>query len=118
MSILQNKEMLKEAGIDVDGVLQRFMGSESLAEKFLKRFSSDATFSQLSGCIEAGDCDGAFRAAHTLKGVAGNLGMTALFDCVSEMTEKFRAKDMSAAQEDLAALKAIYDRILGAVGAL
>ncbi len=115
MGVLDKKEMLTAAGIDVDGVLQRFMGSEKLMEKFLRRFADDVTFGQLRDCIAAGDCDGAFRAAHTLKGVAGNLGMTELFQGVSVMTEKFRAQDMTGAQEDLSLLQAAYDKVMEAV---
>lgn len=115
MSVLDKKEELIAAGIDVDSVLQRFMGSEKLMEKFLKRFLDDVTFGQLCDSIAANDCDGAFRAAHTLKGVAGNLGMTELFDCVSAMTEKFRAQDMSSAASDLEGLRKVYEKVLEAV---
>ena len=118
MSITEKKAALTAAGIDVDSVMQRFMGSERLTEKFMKRFADDETFSQLEKAIAEGDSDGAFRAAHTLKGVAGNLGMTELFDRTSEMTERFRAHDMTGAAEDLAALRTVYERILQAVSAL
>ena len=47
MSIADRKAALVAAGIDVDSVMQRFMGSERLTEKFMKRFADDATFSQL-----------------------------------------------------------------------
>ncbi len=115
MSIMDKKAALIAAGIDVDSVMQRFMGSERLTEKFMKRFADDVTFSQLEKAVVDGDSEEAFRAAHTLKGVAGNLGMTELFDRTSEMTEKFRAHDMTTAAEDFASLKTIYDRILQAV---
>ncbi len=118
MSIADNKAALTAAGIDVDSVMQRFMGSERLTEKFMKRFADDMTFSQLEKAVAAGDSEEAFRAAHTLKGVAGNLGMTELFDRTSEMTERFRAHDMTGAAEDLAALRTVYERILQAVSAL
>ena len=70
MSIADNKAALTAAGIDVDSVMQRFMGSERLTEKFMKRFADDMTFSQLEKAVAAGDSEEAFRAAHTLKGVA------------------------------------------------
>ena len=38
------------------------------------------------------DLDAAFEAAHALKGVLGNLGLTPLYEPVAEMTECLRSK--------------------------
>ena len=41
------KEQLTGAGIDVDGALERLMGSETLLERFLIKFLSDPNFEKL-----------------------------------------------------------------------
>ncbi|MCR4856513.1 MAG: Hpt domain-containing protein [Erysipelotrichaceae bacterium] len=53
---------------------------------------SEASFDDLSRALEADDLDGAFKAAHALKGVSGNLSLTPLYEKVSEITELLRAK--------------------------
>ncbi len=40
----------------------------------------------------AGDLTGAFEAAHTLKGVAGNLGLTPLYEAVCAIVEPLRSR--------------------------
>ena len=63
------KEQLTGAGIDVDGALERLMGSETLLERFLIKFLSDPNFEKLEHAVAAEDSQGAVHAAHTLKGV-------------------------------------------------
>jgi len=83
-------------GIDYDSAMNLFMGKQEILEKFLKKFLNDASYEQLKTAIANEDCDAAFKAAHTLKGVAGNLSMKELAKVVSDMTEEFRAGNLSA----------------------
>jgi len=78
-------------GIDYDAAMTLFMGKQEILERFLKKFLNDASYEQLKNAIEAHDCEAAFKAAHTLKGVAGNLSMKTFAKTVSDMTEEFRA---------------------------
>lgn len=82
---------LRQAGMDPEEALERFMGSAALYERFLKRFPADESFQQIGPALEAGDWDAAVTAAHTLKGVAGNLGMTDLYRCCSQLVDHLRA---------------------------
>ncbi len=86
----ETKRELEQAGIRVDQLLERFMGNEGLAERFLKKFLNDANYGKLMESVQAGDPKGAFEAAHTLKGVAGNLSMQPLMEAVGRMTEDLR----------------------------
>lgn len=109
MGALTLKEnIFADAGIDVKGLIQRFMGNEALAERFLKKFISDESFDKLKTAIEEGNCEDAFKAVHTLKGVAGNLGLMVIFESADRMTEKLRAGDMSTAAEDCSRLEQVY----------
>lgn len=112
-----DKQTLLDAGIDVDGALERFMGSEALLVRFLGKFPDDPNFSALEAAIAAGDCDAAFTAAHTLKGVCGNLSMTALFDTVSRQTELLRSGDLAAAAGMMDTLRSQYQTVCSAIGA-
>lgn len=111
-----DKQTLANAGIDVDGALERFMGNEALLVRFLGKFPDDPNFFALEAAIAAGNCDAAFTAAHTLKGVCGNLSMTALFDTVSRQTERLRGGDLAAAAGMMEALRSQYQAVCSAIG--
>ena len=86
------KKQLTEAGVDLDKTMERFMNNEALYLKFLKRFPEDPNYAQLKEHISAGDYEEAFRDAHTLKGVAGNLGLDPFYTVVSALTEELRSR--------------------------
>ena len=112
------RAQLAAAGVDVEEALTRFMGNEDLMLKFLLRFPEDPSFSQLKAAMEHGDAAGAFTAAHTLKGVAGNLAMTGLFRQVSLLVEDLRSQDLPAAQARMPVLEETYTGIIAALGSL
>ena len=64
------KTQLIKAGVDVNSVLERFMGNEALLERFLKKFPQDENYQKLCSAMEARDLDAAITASHTLKGVS------------------------------------------------
>lgn len=74
---------LKDAGIDYEEGLRRFAGKTELFEKFLREFFKDDNFNKLGDFLEKGDFEKAFRCAHTLKGMSGNLSIKAFYvkDC-------------------------------------
>lgn len=83
------KDFYERIGENYGDVFSRF-GSESMIEKFLSSYAKDDTFSSLKGALEAHDLKSAFLYAHTLKGVAANLGFSKLARVASEMTEILR----------------------------
>lgn len=110
--LTQEEKIFSDAGIDVEGLVKRFMGNEALAEKFLKKFLGDESFGRLKTAIEEGNCEDAFKAVHTLKGVAGNLGLIELYRHAILMTEKLREGDMSNAAEDYAMMEQTYRKAI------
>ena len=59
---------LKGAGVDIDGALRRFSGNSVLYEKFLRKFLTDSTFSQITKAFEGENRQDALMATHTFKG--------------------------------------------------
>ena len=47
-----------------------FMSRQRLVEKSVRKYLYDQSYAALTAAMAAGDHDAAFRAAHTLKGVA------------------------------------------------
>ncbi len=69
-------EKLKEYGTDIEKGMNLCMNNEDFYLRMVSMILSEASFDDLSRALEADDLDGAFKAAHALKGVSGNLSLT------------------------------------------
>lgn len=107
-------ELYAALGGDVQAVLAR-IPSEAMIRKFAKMYPQDTSFAELRQAVGACDWDGAFRAAHTLKGVALNLGFSELADAASALTEHLRGGN---ALTQPALLQAVEDAHAQALRAL
>ena len=83
-------DSLREFGADVEDGLKRCMNNEAFYLKLVARVPGDANFDKLRDATAAGDLDAAFVAAHTIKGIAGNLSLTPIAKPVIEITELLR----------------------------
>ena len=109
---------LAAAGVDVDEALERFMGSEAMLTRFLKKFPVDQGFASLAAALEAGDHEGAVNAAHTLKGLCGNLSIKPLFAGFDRQVALMRAGDWDGAAAMMPGLTQDYHRAVEAILAL
>ena len=66
-------------GCDTKGAPDRLLGDTGLYHECLMLFAEDRCFINFDLCLDKGDIGGAYEACHTLKGVAGNPGITPLF---------------------------------------
>ena len=83
---------LRKYGADVDSGMARCMNNEAFYLKLVARSVGDATFEKLRTSIDENKLDEAFEAAHSLKGVLGNLSLTPIYDPVVEITELLRSR--------------------------
>lgn len=104
----QNKEALESIGVDIQQTLARFVGNEGLLFKFLGKFPSDTSYAQMKAAIEAGNMQEAFHHAHTLKGVAGNLGLDNLYTATSPLVEALRGEDTAQTEVLFPPVQAAY----------
>ena len=107
----ESKKQLKEFGVDVEGSLERMLGNEALFERVLKKFISDDSYPLLVETLAAGDYETAFRHAHTLKGVAGNLGINALMEADIVVVEKLRVGNLEGIEEDMKKVTELYEEV-------
>lgn len=98
------QEFYLSVGGNYNNMLAR-IPSDSLIQKFLFKFVEDPTYNTLLEACASGDLDAAFRAAHTLKGVAYNLDLNILGDAASSYTELLRG---ASAFPEAAALEAVH----------
>lgn len=109
------REILTNGGIDVDGMLQRCMGSEALVVRLLKKFPADATYARLVEAFAKNDADGALEASHTLKGVCGNLSISELFALLDKQVATLRHNDMAGAAAMMPDVALKYDAAVQAI---
>ena len=110
------EKLYQEMGGDMADAVRR-LGGIAAVERFLRMFAGDDTFAMLQAAMSAGDARRAFRAAHTMKGVASNLGFSALAAAASELTEILRGGSFAGADAAFIKVKAEYDKVIRAINA-
>ena len=83
---------LRDYGANVDAGLERCMGNEAFYLRLVDMVKSEKGFDNLESGLSAHDLKAAFEAAHSLKGVLGNLSLTPLYEPISEITELLRSQ--------------------------
>jgi HPt (histidine-containing phosphotransfer) domain-containing protein len=91
-------------GCDVSGAMERMLGDEEFYMEYLHLTVTDGEFDKLGQALERNDARAAFDAAHTLKGVLSNMGLTPLYDCVSAIVEPLREGRFDDTAEEYARL--------------
>ena len=81
------------AGIDIESVLNRFMGNEQLLNTFLAKFIQTTDFEKLRQQVSNLDWENAYVTAHHLKGQCANFSFTEVFNLLSEQLEALRNED-------------------------
>jgi PAS domain S-box-containing protein len=99
------------AGLDARDGLARVGGNRKLYLKLLRRFAGEpgAAVGQVAEALVRGDAAAAERLAHTVKGVAGNLGAGTLREAAGKLEKAIAAKAPSA---ELAPLVQGFDSAL------
>ena len=80
--------------------------NDAFIGRFLRMLPCDDSMARLTAAMDSGSAGEAFRAVHTLKGIALNLSLTALANACAAMTEALRG---SAVMPESA--PALYDAV-------
>ncbi len=110
-----NRYKLVKAGIDPNEGLNRFSNNAEMYEKFLYEFPNDTHFQEMLTAIDNNDPSNAFKAAHALKGVTGNLSIKKLYESLLPLVEEFRAGSMEKVPELLPEIKDNYESVTAAL---
>ena len=89
-NIMLTIDKLRGYGADVDKGLALCMNNEDFYLRMVSMVQEEASFGELEKAIKNNDLESAFKAAHALKGVTGNLSLTPLYEKVVEITELLR----------------------------
>ena len=111
------KELYAQIGGDYQGALAR-LRADRLLTRFVIKLMNDDSADAVTSSWAAGDEEGTFAAAHTVKGVAGNLSLTELADLSSQITEALRpGNEALRASTDVDALVARFGELWGSTRA-
>lgn len=103
-------EQLTALGADVRGAMERFLDDEEMYVVCLHMFAEDKNFDRLGKALAEGDAKAGFEAAHTIKGVAANLGLTPIFNAACKLVEPLRAGNAEGLENDYKQLMALFSR--------
>ena len=104
--------------LDSSGILARFGNNEALLEKFLKRFPSDPNWPLLEKAVKEKNFEDANIAAHTLKGLCLNLGLTSLAELFQSICLDARQKDGTLLEQDFTLAEQEYQDIVAQISLL
>ncbi len=98
------KEFYVSIGGDYDRALQTLM-NDAFITKLLKKFAEGSYYDELRKAREDNDVPHTFAITHTLKGVAGNLSLSPIYEKASAICEATRNKkdgvDVSKEMDEL-----------------
>ena len=118
----KNDEAPYIAGLETDKALRRVGGSVKLLRKLLHRFCENETdvIQRIKTAIENNDTNTATREAHTIKGLAGNIGAIKMAECAGAVEDMLRRGEsdglalvLDAMEQELATL---LERIVAVMG--
>ena len=96
------KEQLVELeswGCKVEDALERTLGDEDFLVKVMKKAVNDNSIAQLGMALKEKNCKQAFEAAHDLKGVMGNVGLTPIYTIAVRIVEPLRNDEMDGTED-------------------
>ena len=93
---------------------------DELIASFLRRLPQEPSSALLGDALRTGDAKAAFRAVHTLKGIALNLSLDALAAACTPLTEALRGQDTlpPEAKALYRAVQTEYERVMAALAQL
>lgn len=103
---------LENSGFDIKNTLSRLCGNKALYFKLLNMFLKDSTFQKMCDDYDNGDMVSFSADVHTLKGTAGNLGMTDLAADCSELLSLLRSNTTSDVETVYKKLRNDYNFVI------
>ena len=107
---------LEELGVELDEVMERFIGDEDLYFECMEQFVQDPAFGKLGESLGIRDYEEAFSQAHSLKGVSGNLGLTKMYQAVCEIVEPLRKKEYDNIEQNYVLVMQQLESVRSVVG--
>lgn len=108
-------EELRGLGVDIDDGLKRLMGNEGLYKRMLGLFVKTLRSQYLPADFDAASCGEAIEKAHSIKGTAGNLSVTPLYEGYNEVLTLLRTDRIEEARPVIERLIPIQNDIIACI---
>lgn len=104
--------ILKENDVNVDEALNRFSDNKELFEKYIKKFPDDSSYKNLVIAYNDKNYEEMENSVHSLKGVAGTLGINRVYEPSCKMLTLLRQGNKEEAETVFPLIKEEYDKIV------
>lgn len=101
---------LLTVGLNVPDMVEHFMDNENMFLKFFYKFfeSAESVVLELTAAAECEDYQRMLFTAHSLKGLAGNIGLQGIFVPAKKIVDELRADNISNCAENFRILQDTY----------
>jgi HPt (histidine-containing phosphotransfer) domain-containing protein len=106
--------------LDVEKTLLGLGGDKTLLGKVAQIFARTAPdlMQQIRGALDAEDLKRAYADAHSLKGSVGVFDAPQVFQCISDMAQRARERDLAGTRHAFAAAQPLVERLLSEIAPL
>lgn len=107
------KECYEQFEGDYEDAMERF-GSDALIDRFMLKFPNNGPeyMTEFMNAFQDGDVESAFKAAHTLKGIAANLSFERFRKAADVVTEQLRPLVDNAQPDAVEELEKSYQLLM------
>lgn len=105
-------DQLRALGVDIDGGLKRINGNEALYTRLLGSFVKTIKAHTVRPDFDAADCTEAIEHTHAIKGTAGNLSITPIYEGYTEIVNLLRTGQPEEARKILEKMMPIQEQII------
>ena len=108
-------EELKDLGVNIDEAVERFMGNEGLYEKMLKKFPDMMNKASVEPNFDCSECAEVIEKTHAIKGAAGNLSLTPLYEAYTKIVDLLRGNQPEQARIILKEIQPVQTQIIACI---
>ncbi len=105
-------EELKTLGVNVEEGLKRLNNNEKLYRRLLGSFVKAISVNYVGVDFDSADCQSAIEKTHTIKGTAGNLSITPIYEAYSQIVDLLRTGKPEEAREELEKILPVQESII------
>lgn len=109
------KQHLEQEGVAVSEAVKRLLGNMPMYERFLRRFPDDPNYGRLVEAVAGQDKKKTYSAAHTLKGICGNLSISHLQQLMTKQVALLYENRWEDAVAMMPEITAEYERICSVI---
>ncbi len=103
---------LEKYGIDYADAMERVGDSAEFYKKIAMKYLNDTNYDKLVSAMDVKDFDAGYKAAHSLKGVSGNLSMPALYKASAAVSDALFDGEYQAAEHMMPEVKAAHEKVI------